>query len=341
MAFVMDGWLDVVCPVCRQALTEATGPSPAILRCASGAHEFAIEHGIPDLRVHPDPYISVVGDVAKARALHREFAHRDFAGIVDLYYAMTPEVPEPQARLNRSRMQGGVARATVALESWERDFGPLGDIGRMLDVGCGEAPLVIAAARRGAKVAGIDIGFRHVTMGLKQVEQEGVRAPLLGACAEALPFPDASFDVVTIMHAAELFQDQQRAFAEAFRVMRPGGRVLVSAPNRLSIGPDPHIGLPAGGLLPRAIVGLVSRLQMARPPRRALLSAWSLTRRLRDAGFTDVRVGIPGLSPSQRDQFTGVMRFAAGSYERLRRLAGARQVLRAIGPLLQASGTKR
>ena len=249
MTFVMNGWLEVVCPACKAAVSDVGDP-PTALRCASCAREYAVMHGIPDLRL-PNPYISVVGDVAKAKMLHSEFAQRDFAGIIDLYYAMTPEVPEPHVQLNRNRMLGGVARAAVALESWEREFGSLGDATRLLDIGCGEAPLVVAASRHVSQVAGMDIGFRHITMGKKQLEQEGVRAPLLAACAEALPFPDGVFDVVTIQHAMELFQDQGKALAEAYRVTRPGGRILVSAPNKTSIGPDPHIGVPGGGILPR------------------------------------------------------------------------------------------
>ena len=79
---------------------------------------------------------------------------------------------------------------------------------------------------------------------------------------------------------------------------------------------------------------------MARPPHRTLLTAGSLARRLRTAGYSQVRVGIPGLSDSQRAQFSGLARVAADTYERVREWPVARQLLRAIGPLLQASGTK-
>jgi SAM-dependent methyltransferase/uncharacterized protein YbaR (Trm112 family) len=340
MAFVMDGWLELVCPVCRGALGSSAAASPDALECEACAREYAVVHGIPDLRTQPDPYISVTGDLAKARMLHAEFDRRDFAGIIDLYYAMTPEVPEDHARLNRSRMLGGVSRATVALESWEREFGTLDGATRLLDLGCGEAPLVVAASRRVPQVAGVDIGFRHITMGQKQLQETGVRAPLVAACAEALPFRDGTFDVVTIQHALELFGDQVTAVKEAFRVTRSGGRILVSAPNRWSLGPDPHIGVPGGGFLPRGLVSVIARLRMSRPPLRKLLSARSLARLITSAGYSDVRVGLPGLSESQRAQVAGMSRLAADVYERLRGTPGARQVLRAIGPLLQAGGVK-
>jgi SAM-dependent methyltransferase len=340
MAFVMDGWLELVCPVCKGELAPPADPRAGTLRCEPCARGYQIVHGIPDLRVFADPYIPVVGDIAKARMLHSEFGQRDLAGIIELYYAMTPEVPPEHVRLNMSRMLGGVARATVALDSWEREFGTLAGATRLLDLGCGEAPLVVAASRRVPQVAGVDIGFRHITMGSKQLEQEGVRAPLVAACAEALPFRDGTFDVVTVQHAVELFQDQAAALAEAYRVTRTGGRILVSAPNRWSLGPDPHIGVPGGGLLPRAAVNLVARLRMVRPPHRHLLSAASLARRLRSAGYSGVRVGIPGLADSQRAQFTGLARVAADAYERMRTGRVMRHVLRTIGPLLQAVGTR-
>jgi SAM-dependent methyltransferase len=340
MAFVMYGWLELVCPVCKGELAAPPDPESGTLRCASCARDYPIVHGIPDLRVAADPYISVLGDVAKARMLHSEFAQRDFAGIIELYYAMTPEVPPEHARLNASRMLGGVGRAAVALESWEREFGTLDGTNRLLDLGCGEAPLLVAASRRVPQVAGVDIGFRHITMGKKQLEQERVQAPLVAACAEALPFRDGTFDVVTVQHAVELFQDQRAALAEAHRVTRQGGRLLVSAPNRLSVGPDPHIGLPGGGMLPRGMVNLVARLELVRPPHRHLLSARSLARHLRAAGYSDVRVGIPGLADSQRAQFTGLARVAADAYERMRSGRVMKHVLRTIGPLLQAVGTR-
>ena len=193
---------------------------------------------------------------------------------------------------------------------------------------------------RGAEVVGIDVAFRWLVIGKKRLEQEGVRATLVAACAEALPFRDDIFDVVTMQSALEVLRDQATALGESHRVLRARGELLVSTPNRLSIGPDPHVGVYGGGLLPWPLVSAIARLKMARPPLRHLLSTVGLRRALRAARFTDVRTAIPSLSESQRAQFRGLAGTLAGLYERARTMPVARSMLSIIGPLLQARGTK-
>ncbi|AWT36489.1 methyltransferase [Deinococcus actinosclerus] len=86
----------------------------------------------------------------------------------------------------------------------------------VLDVGAGDGRLVRELARRGhaGRVVGVD-----PTPGL------GVQR----ASAEALPFPDARFDVVLFMRVLAHLPDQARALAEARRVLRPGGQVWGAA----------------------------------------------------------------------------------------------------------------
>jgi SAM-dependent methyltransferase len=62
------------------------------------------------------------------------------------------------------------------------------------------------------------------------VDVRGLPTGGVGASAEALPFRSASFDIVTAFDVIEHCRDDQRAVAEAMRVLRPGGRLLVSVP---------------------------------------------------------------------------------------------------------------
>jgi SAM-dependent methyltransferase len=340
MAFVIDSWLELVCPVCKSELFETReSKRHEGLRCEGCALTYPIVLGIPDLRIFPDPYISILGDWTKGRMLHEQFTELDLAGIVALYFHVTPEVPEKDVVANTSRLLGGVGRAEVALDSWDRSFGATSGE-RLLDVGCGTAPLLVAAAKRYARPVGIDVAFRWLVIGKKRLLQEGVKAPLIAACAEALPFREGMFDLVTVQSALEVLKDQRAAVRESFRVLRSGGRALVSTPNRFSLGPDPHIGVFGGSYLPWGLVSAIARLQMARPPERTLLSARSLRRRLAEAGFREVRVAIPGVSESQQAQFHGLSRSLARAYDRLHDAPGFKQALTAIGPLLQASGAK-
>jgi SAM-dependent methyltransferase len=89
---------------------------------------------------------------------------------------------------------------------------------RVLDAGCGEGVLVDEYAAR-LSITGVDANYAS-----DRVRQGSVTA---------LPCEDASFDRALCLDVLEhlSYEDQPRAFAELFRVLRPGGELLVSAPN--------------------------------------------------------------------------------------------------------------
>jgi SAM-dependent methyltransferase len=89
---------------------------------------------------------------------------------------------------------------------------------RVLDAGCGEGVLVDEYADRLA-IEGIDPNYAS----------ERVRT----ASLTALPFADATFERALCLDVLEhlTFEEQPRAVAELFRVLRPGGELLVSIPN--------------------------------------------------------------------------------------------------------------
>src|SRR5215208_7070760 len=89
---------------------------------------------------------------------------------------------------------------------------------RVLDAGCGEGVLVDEFAGRLA-IEGVDPNYAS----------ERVRTGSL----TALPYPDATFDRALCLDVLEhlTFDEQPRALSELFRVLKPGGELLVSAPN--------------------------------------------------------------------------------------------------------------
>jgi SAM-dependent methyltransferase len=329
------GGIELCCPVCRQDLTE-TGPE---LVCRGCGRRFPVIVGIPDLRVFPDPYIGLEDDRKKGESLAARMDRETFASLIDYYYSSTSVVPPHHARLYKRSLLNGPARAAASLESWERAAGaPPG--GRLLEIGCGSGPLLLSAAKRGYRVAGVDIAFRWLVVAKKRLSEAGLNVPLVCACAEALPFRADMFDRVAIDSAIEVVADQSRAMSEAHRVLAPEGSLFVATPNRFSLGPDPHLGVPAGGFWPKSLLEAVARRQGAIPPKRNLLWARSLARLIRSAGFEGARLELPRIGAAQTNGFSAAMRAAAGLYRAAQQTPVTRPCLFLLGPLLHATARK-
>jgi ubiquinone/menaquinone biosynthesis C-methylase UbiE len=100
---------------------------------------------------------------------------------------------------------------------------------RVLDVATGDGNAAIAAARRGCEVVGIDYVPGLVEHGRLRAGIEGLDVTFLEGDAEALAFPDASFDAVTSVVGVMFAADQGRAASELLRVCRPGGTIALAS----------------------------------------------------------------------------------------------------------------
>jgi len=100
---------------------------------------------------------------------------------------------------------------------------------KVLDVGCGApAFLVRQYARGGANVIGVDISPRSVEIARENVKIAGLEARVEVGNAEALDFPDDTFDFVTSAGVLHHTPDTERAVSEVYRVLKPGGRAVIA-----------------------------------------------------------------------------------------------------------------
>jgi SAM-dependent methyltransferase len=102
----------------------------------------------------------------------------------------------------------------------------------VLDVGCGGGLDALIAAQRvgpGGRVLGLDMAPAMVERAREYAARMGVEiAEFHEGLMEALPFPDASVDVVVSNGALNLSTRKSRTLAEMHRVLRPGGRLALA-----------------------------------------------------------------------------------------------------------------
>jgi SAM-dependent methyltransferase len=104
----------------------------------------------------------------------------------------------------------------------------------VLEVGCGTGVDLVRFARGGARVTGVDLADAAIALARSNFQQRGLRARLLVADAEQLPFADDRFDYMFAHGVVQYTGEGQSVVHEARRVLRPGGSAVFQVYNRVS-----------------------------------------------------------------------------------------------------------
>lgn len=174
----------------------------------------------------------------------------------------------------------------------------------VLDVACGPA-LVAQCARDIVGPTGSVVGL-DPSLGMLREARKGPCGKLVIGVGERLPFPDASFDFLSMGYALRHVSDLRAAFAEYCRVLKPGGVVLLLEISR----PRSALLLSLSRFYIKTVLGIAFSTSTGNRDMKTLMEYWwdttetcvqpeAIVGALKDAGFSDC---------SQQEWFNGLLR---------------------------------
>jgi len=163
----------------------------------------------------------------------------------------------------------------------------------VLDLGCSNGAQMVMLGLEGARVHGLDMDPIAVEAANRKLEQLGIEGQAKIGDASSLPYDDNAFDVVLSSDFHEHFDDAMAIAinAEAARVLKPGGRLVVKTPNLQYLRASLRYKRLRGamrGIDPRSFV-IPHTPGTADPQHIGLRTRWDLTRTLEEAGFASLR----------------------------------------------------
>lgn len=323
--------LGVVCPLCHGALGDAGVTALACTRCGAA---WPVTCGIPDFRTIGDPYLSVADDVAAAATLAGRDERLSFGTLYSSYYEGNANVSAEQVARFTHGVLAAADRSSATLATWRELGATFGGEGLVLEVGCGTAPLGVALASAGCRVVAIDAGLRWLVLARKRAAEVGVDLPVVCANAERLPLRAGAVAASVGESVLENLTNADAGIAESRRVTRLGGFVAFTTPNRRSLGPDPHLGLMAGGWRSGDALRAYAQRTGQIMPRRRLFDPSELVTALRDGGFAGVRVALPRFADAQRAGQSLPVNAAITGYHIARRIPGVRWLVLQVAPTI-------
>lgn len=325
---------ELACPRCGLALAApGTGDE---LRCERG-HRVEVVAGVVDCRGELGGF-----DVAADRRLALELdalSNEPFEDLLRRYWSTFPDVAQPLVdRFVRGDLIAADRAAEVARQIEQETAKVIGASTSVLEVGCGTAALGAAIAERAGSAVVTDVSLAWLVLARRRLEDLGrANVLVIAATADRLPFHPGTFDLVVAADVLEHVPDQRAMARCCYDVLRAGGHLWLSTPNRLSLTPEPHVRLLGVGFLPHSLAVRFVRWRRGADYRDVrTLSAFGLRRVLRGTGGA-VWLGTPPIAAAVRATYSRWGRALIDLYHVVRRVPGLRHALLAVTPLFHAT----
>jgi ubiquinone/menaquinone biosynthesis C-methylase UbiE/uncharacterized protein YbaR (Trm112 family) len=321
-----------VCPLCRKGLSVLRDGRG--YRCSSCKKTYSLHDGIPDFRVFPDPYLSFQEDHDRTEIVLAALERYELEPLLEYYWSFSDITPETlRPKFVRSAMLGE-QRARRVLRTFEdgtfkEPFTPQ----RVLEIGSGTGNFLALAMQRYDEVIGIDIAMRWLHVSRRRFMDMGLPVPpLVCCCAEYLPFPDASFDLVVASSTLEFARDPSQVVSECARMLTRRGVLYLNTVNRYTLAMNPYAYLWGVGFLPRAWQARYVRWRrQASYDQINLLSLRELNK-LAEKHFATREIALPDIDSALLAQFSFSTRLQMQLYKMLRRLPLFSSLLKRVGP---------
>lgn len=326
-------WLHALCcPLCRGDLASRNGS----YFCSRCRRDYPVVLGIPDLRVYPDPYISIEEDHRKGERVQAQAETLGFAELLRFYWENVSTPPTPVDLRDRfiRHVLSDEKRAESFLAGAQRGSA-------CLDVGCGAGALLKVAQGKFDQVFGCDIAFRWLIIARKRLEEAGLPANLVCCCADYLPFSEHRFDQVTVVSLLEHVRNPRAVVEECGRVLKDSGKLFVWTTNRFSLAPEPHVRIWGVGFLPRRwMPAYVKWRRGLGYDKHRLLSCFEVRRMLSEAQFNSKTFSLPRVTPADWANLGRIERLGARLFSWLGKIPLLRRILLVVSPAIQAAATK-
>lgn len=125
-----------------------------------------------------------------------------------------------------------------------------------IELGCGTGHVAGWLARRGARVTGIDVSANQLATARRLAEQHGAGITFIEGNAEATGLPDANFDFAISEYGAAIWCPPDKWLREAWRLLRPGGRLVFLGNHPMVLVCSPESGAPCETTLHRPYRGM-------------------------------------------------------------------------------------